>query len=52
MWTEVITVVGVVLNLSYEPLIPYSLPQYVAGAILIFVATCALEGGRLLPFLI
>ncbi|GAQ85466.1 major facilitator superfamily protein [Klebsormidium nitens] len=44
MWTEVITVVGVVLNLSYEPLIPYSLPQYVAGAILIFVATCALEG--------
>lgn len=44
MWTEVITVVGVLFNLSYEPLIPYTLPQYVIGAVLIFVATCALEG--------
>jgi hypothetical protein len=39
-----ITVVGVVLNLSFAPFIAYSLPQYAVGAILIFVGTCALEG--------
>jgi hypothetical protein len=44
LWSQVATGVGVVAIVSFEPYAQYSAHQYVAAAVVVFVATNVLEG--------
>lgn len=43
LFAEVLTCVGVVVSFDYF-MLPFTVPQYVAGALLIFVSAEVLEG--------